>query len=514
MSILQVTNLSHNYGGREILRNVNFRLLNGEHVGLVGPNGEGKSSFLNIITGKLMPDVGEIEWAKRVRVGYLDQHSYLEEGMTIKYVLKDAFSYLYGIEEEIGNLYMEMGDADENKMNSLLEEVGMLQDMLEHHDFYLIDAKIDELSRAMGIDKLGLDTPVNDLSGGQRSKVLLCKLLLEKPDILLLDEPTNYLDEEHIEWLKRYLQNYENAFILISHDIPFLNSVINLIYHVENMELNRYVGDYDEFERLHEQKQNQLEAAYKKQQQEIHDLKDFVARNKARVATRNMAMSRQKKLDKMDLIELPKEKLKPEFHFENQAAPGRLIFETKNLVIGYDNPLTKPLNLRMERGQRIAVVGENGMGKSTLIKTLLGIIPSLSGDIENGQNIEIGYFEQEDVTDNNRTAIEEVWEAFPSYNQAQIRAMLAKCGLTTNNIETQVKVLSGGEQAKVRLCKIMNKPTNILMLDEPTNHLDPDAKEELKRALREYKGGIFLISHEKEFYEDIATDIWRMEDFK
>lgn len=217
---------------------------------------------------------------------------------------------------------------------------------------------------------------------------------------------------------------------------------------------------------------------------------------------------------KIDLIELPKEKLKPEFHFENQAAPGRLIFETKNLVIGYDNPLTKPLNLRMERGQRIAVVGENGMGKSTLIKTLLGIIPSLSGDIENGQNIEIGYFEQEDVTDNTRTAIEEVWEAFPSYNQAQIRAMLAKCGLTTNNIETQVKVLSGGEQAKVRLCKIMNKPTNILMLDEPTNHLDPDAKEELKRALREYKGGIFLISHEKEFYEDIATDIWRMEDFK
>lgn len=180
MSILQVTNLSHNYGGREILRNVNFRLLNGEHVGLVGPNGEGKSSFLNIITGKLMPDVGEIEWAKRVRVGYLDQHSYLEEGMTIKDVLKDAFSYLYGIEEEIGNLYMEMGDADENKMNSLLEEVGMLQDMLEHHDFYLIDAKIDELSRAMGIDKLGLDTPVNDLSGGQRSKVLLCKLLFRE----------------------------------------------------------------------------------------------------------------------------------------------------------------------------------------------------------------------------------------------------------------------------------------------------------------------------------------------
>lgn len=514
MSILQVTNLSHSYGGRDILKDVSFRLLNGEHVGLIGPNGEGKSSFLNIITGKLQPDVGQIEWAKRVRVGYLDQHVSLKKGTTIRDTLRDAFSHLYDIETEINNLYMEMADVDEDRMNDILEEVGNLQDYLESHDFYLIDSKVEEVSNALGVDKIGLDSDVSELSGGQRSKVLLTKLLLEKPDILLLDEPTNYLDEEHIEWLKRYLQNYENAFILISHDISFLNSVINLVYHLEHNELDRYVGDYNEFLRLHEQKKSQLEAAYRKQQQEISDLEDFVARNKARVATRNMAMSRQKKLDKMDIIELPKEKIKPEFRFLDKGAPGRLIFETKDLVIGYDKPLTKPLNLRMERGQRIAVVGENGLGKTTLIKTILGYIKPLEGKIDKGQNIEIGYFEQEDVKDNNNTCIEEVWEEFPSYNQAQIRGMLAKCGLTTNNIETKVKVLSGGEQAKVRLCKIMNKETNILMLDEPTNHLDPYAKEELKRALREYKGGIFLISHEKDFYEDIATDIWRMEDFK
>ena len=259
------------------------------------------------------------------------------------------------IEREIEESYAEMVNVDEDRMNALLEEVGTLQDILEHHDFYLIDAKIDEVSSAMGVDALGLDNPVNGLSGGQRSKVLLCKLLLEKPDILLLDEPTNYLDEEHIEWLRRYLKEYENAFILISHDISFLNSVINLIYHVENMELNRYVGDYDDFLRLHEEKQRQLKAAYNRQQQEISQLKDFVARNKARVATRNMAMSRQKKLDKMDIIELPREKAKPEFRFLTKSAPGKLIFETKDLVIGYDSPLTKPLNLRMERGQRIAV---------------------------------------------------------------------------------------------------------------------------------------------------------------
>ncbi|WP_425538430.1 ABC-F family ATP-binding cassette domain-containing protein [Microaceticoccus formicicus] len=513
MSILQVTNLSHNYGGREILRDVNFRLLNGEHVGLIGPNGEGKSSFLNIITGKLQPDVGEIKWAKRVRVGYLDQHSYLKEDMTIRDVLKDAFAYLFDIEREIEESYAEMVNVDEDKMNALLEEVGTLQDILEHHDFYLIDAKIDEVSSAMGVDALGLDNPVNGLSGGQRSKVLLCKLLLEKPDILLLDEPTNYLDEEHIEWLRRYLKEYENAFILISHDISFLNSVINLIYHVENMELNRYVGDYDDFLRLHEEKQRQLKAAYNRQQQEISQLKDFVARNKARVATRNMAMSRQKKLDKMDIIELPREKAKPEFRFLTKSAPGKLIFETKDLVIGYDSPLTKPLNLRMERGQRIAVIGENGLGKTTLIKTLLGLIPPISGNIENGQNIDFGYFEQEDSSDGSRTAIDELWDEYPSHTQASIRSMLAKCGLTTENMEVLVRVLSGGERSKLRLCKILNRPTNVLVLDEPTNHLDPKAKEELKRALKEYKGGIFLISHEKDFYEEVSNEIWKMSDF-
>lgn len=514
MSILQVTNLSHNYGGREILDNVNFRLLNGEHVGLVGPNGEGKSSFLNIITGKLLPDQGDIEWAKRVRVGYLDQHSSLKDGMTIRDVLRDAYSYLYEVEAEINDIYMKMGQVTPDEMEALLAEVGSLQDYLEYHDFYLIDSKVEEISRNMGVDRFGLDTLASELSGGQRSKVLLCKLLLEKPDILLLDEPTNYLDEEHIEWLKRYLNDYENAFILISHDIDFLNSVINLVYHLENNELNRYVGDYNEFLRLHELKKGQIEAAYKKQQQEIHDLEDFVARNKARVATRNMAMSRQKKLDKMDLIELPKEKVKPEFRFLGKSAPGRLIFETKDLVIGYEKPLTKALNLRMERGQRIAVVGENGMGKTTLIRTILGYVNPISGTIEEGQNIEIGYFEQEDFTSQDHTAIEEVWQFFQSLNQAQVRSMLAKCGLTTQNMESKIKVLSGGEQAKVRLCKIMNRESNILMLDEPTNHLDPYAKDDLKRALKEYKGGIFLVSHDREFYEDIATDIWRMEDFK
>ena len=370
------------------------------------------------------------------------------------------------------------------------------------------------MARALGLLELGLDHDVTDLSGGQRTKVLLAKLLLEKPEILLLDEPTNYLDAEHIEWLKRYLQEYENAFILISHDIPFLNDVVNIIYHMENQELNRYVGNYDKFLEVYEAKKAQQEAAYRKQQQEINELKDFVARNKARVATRNMAMSRQKKLDKMDVIELAKEKPKPEFYFKEARTPGKMLFETEDLIIGYDKnaPLSKPINLRMERGEKIAIIGTNGIGKSTLLKSLLGIVPALSGKVELGDYLYKGYFEQEMAgTDN--TCLEEIWQEFPGYSQYEVRSALAKCGLTTKHIESKVRVLSGGEQAKVRLCKLINRETNLLILDEPTNHLDVEAKDELKRALKEYHGSVLLVCHEPEFYSDIVTKVWNLEEF-
>ena len=508
MSILNVEHLTHGFGDRAIFEDVSFRLLKGEHIGLIGANGEGKSTFMNIITGKLMPDEGKIEWAKNVRVGYLDQHTVLEKGMTIESVLKSAFDFLFDMEREMNGIYESLGEADPEKMDGLMEEAGTISDLLTMHDFYMIDAKVEEVARALGILELGLDRDVTELSGGQRTKVLMAKLLLEKPDILLLDEPTNYLDEEHIEWLKRYLNEYENAFILISHDIPFLNSVINLIYHMDNRKLERYVGDYDKFKEVYEMKKSQLEAAYNKQQQEIKDLKDFVARNKARVATRNMAMSRQKKLDKMDVIELAAEKPKPEFNFKEARTPGKYIFTTRDLVIGYDEPLSSPLNLEMERGSKIVLTGANGIGKTTLLKSILGLIPALSGKAELGDYLEIGYFEQEMEQGITTTCIEEIWQTFPGYTQYEVRSALAKCGLTTKHIESQVRVLSGGEQAKVRLCKLINKPTNILLLDEPTNHLDVDAKEELKRALLAYKGSILMVCHEPEFYEGLATDVW------
>ena len=466
---------------------------------------------MNIITGKLEPDEGQIEWAKRVRVGYLDQHASLQKGMSIRDALRTAFKYLFDLEQEMQDMYMKMGDVDEDQLAEMLEDVGTIQDILDHNDFYIIDAKIDEISRGLGLEDIGLEKDVHQLSGGQRTKVLLAKLLLEKPDILMLDEPTNYLDEDHIQWLKRYLMEYENAFLLISHDIPFLNSVINLVYHVEDQELSRYVGDYDDFQKVYEAKKAQVESAYKRQQQEIADLEDFIQRTKARVATRNMAMSRQKKLDKMDIIELSKEKPKPTFQFKEGRASGKQVFKSDKLVIGYDEPLTKALDLVMERGQKIALTGANGLGKTNLLKSILGLIPAYSGKVELGENLEIGYFEQESAQGNTNTCIEEMWQEYPGWTQYEIRAALAKCGLMTKHIESKVMVLSGGEQAKVRLCKIMNKETNILLLDEPTNHLDVDAKEELMKALKKYKGGILLISHEPEFYREVATEIWNCE---
>ena len=512
MSILTVSNVSHSFGGRQILENVSFRLLNGEHVGLIGANGEGKSTFLNIITGKLTPEEGKVEWCNRITVGNLDQHTVLQKGKTIKEVLQDAFHHLFDLEKEMMELYEKMCDCSEEEMNQYMQDVGEIQDILEHSGFYMIDTKINEVANGLGLMDIGLDKDVSMLSGGQRSKVLLCKLLLENPMILLLDEPTNYLDEEHIHWLTNFLSNYENAFILVSHDIPFLNNVVNIIYHVENCELPRYVGDYDYFLEQHALKKRQLEAAYHKQQKEIEDLEDFIARNKARVATRNMAHSRQKKLDKMELISKPKEKVKPSFSFQSSRTTGRIVFDAEDLVIGYDEHLTKPMSLQLERNRKVAIKGVNGLGKTTLLKTLMGKIPGVAGQVEVDPFAEIGFFEQETPMES-ESALDYFWKEYPSYTNGEVRAALAKCGLTTDHIESGMCVLSGGEQAKVRLCIIMNRPCNVLVLDEPTNHLDVDAKDELKRALKEYKGTVLLVSHDPDFYEGLVDEVWNLEEW-
>lgn len=513
MSYLSVTNVSHSFGGRQILENISFNLMRGEHVGLIGANGEGKSTFLNIIIGQVLPDEGKIEWPNRITVGYLDQQSTLTAGLSIREVLRSAFNSRYEAEAQMLALYDQMGDATPDDLEKMMTIVGEIQTELEESGFYSLDSKIEDVANGLGLGSIGLDRDVNDLSGGQRSKVLLTKLLLQNSSILLLDEPTNYLDVEHIDWLTRFLQNYENAFILISHDTVFLNNVVNVIYHLENHELTRYSGDYNKFLELSTIYKTQRENAYERQQQEVSQLEDFISRNKARFSTTGRAKSRQKKLDKMDLIEKPKEKLKPTFQFHEARTPSRFLIEAKNVILGYEAPLTRPVTFAIERGQKIAICGVNGLGKTTLLKTILGLIPPVSGNIERGDFLEPGYFEQEEREKNNNTALDDVWDEFPGLTNYEIRASLARCGLTNEHITSKIFVLSGGEAAKVRLCKLMLKKINWLILDEPTNHLDVDAKEELKQAIRNFKGSVLLVSHEPAFYEDLVTDVWNIEDW-
>lgn len=513
MSILTAEHVTHGFGARRILENASFRLLAGEHVGLIGANGEGKTTFLEIITGQLQPDEGRIQWAKRAAVGYLDQHSTLKQGMTVRDALREAFQSSFALEQEMLSLYEKMGEAEGSLLEEMMEDAGEIQQMLEHSGFYTIDAKIDEVAGGLGLASIGLEQDVSQLSGGQRTKVLLTKLLLEDPSILVLDEPTNFLDQEHIAWLTRYLQNYENSFILVSHDEEFMEQVVNVIYHVKDGVLTRYSGTYQQFLEMYQLRKLQEERAYERQQQEIEKMEDFIARNKARVATRGMANSRQKRLDKMEVLSKPREKPKPFFAFQSDRTPSRFIAEAKDLVLGYGEPLTRPVGFALERGQKIAITGTNGLGKTTLLRTILGEIKPVSGNVELGDFLSPAYYAQESERDSGKTALESLWEEFPSYTNGEVRAALAKCGLTSEHIESQMKVLSGGENAKVRLCKLMQRPANWLVLDEPTNHLDTEAKEALKKALTEYRGTILLVCHEPSFYQDFITQVWNVEDW-
>ncbi|CAM3497831.1 ABC-F family ATP-binding cassette domain-containing protein [Marinicrinis lubricantis] len=512
MSLLTVENLSHSYGDRQLFKDVSFRLLAGEHVGLVGANGAGKSTLMNILTGKLLKDEGKVEWTPRVQYGYLDQHAQLTAGKTIRDVLKDAFLPLFELEKEMLQITEQMADATPEQLEVLLEQMGEIQDRLDASGFYMIDVKVEETANGLGLGAIGLDRDVTALSGGQRTKVLLAKLLLEKPTVLLLDEPTNYLDVEHIQWLTDYLKEYPYAFMLISHDTEFMNQVVNVIYHLEFSKLTRYTANYEKFLEMAEINKNQHIDAYEKQQEFIKKQEDFIQRNKARYSTSGRAKSREKQLSRLERIDRPEEAVKPTFEFKESRASGRYVFEGTDFEIGYGHPLLPKMSISIERGQKIAVVGCNGVGKSTLLKTILGKIKPYSGKVFLGDFLFPGYFEQE-VKAAGATPLDDVWNEFPFMNQHEVRAALARCGLKNEHITRPLNKLSGGEQAKVRLCKMMMHESNWLLLDEPTNHLDVTAKEELKRALKAYKGTVLLVCHEPDFYEDWVTKVWNVEEW-
>nr|WP_106783299.1 ABC-F family ATP-binding cassette domain-containing protein [Lysinibacillus timonensis] len=514
MAILSVENLGHSFGERTLFKDVSFRLVEGDHIGLVGANGVGKSTLMGIITGQVIHDTGRVEWLPGTHYGYLDQHTVLSAGRSMRDVLRDAFLPLYKKEEELNDITSKMAEATPEELEDLLEQMADIQDALDAGDFYTLDIKIEEVARGLGLDAIGLERDVAALSGGQRTKVLLAKLLLEKPKVLLLDEPTNYLDEEHITWLSNYLKNYPHAFLLISHDTEFMNGVVDVIFHLEFAKMTRYTATYEKFLELAEINKRQHIDAYEKQQEFIKKQEEFIAKNKARYSTTGRAKSRQKQLERLERIDRPETAIKPEFSFKESRASSRFVVEAENLLIGYDKakPLLPPLTFTIERGEKIALIGMNGVGKSTLLKTMLGKINALGGTVRRGDFLTPSYFEQE-VKAGHITPIDDVWNAFPSMDQHQVRAALARAGLKNEHISRPLNSLSGGEQAKVRLCKLMMEESNWLIFDEPTNHLDVDAKNELKKAMQEYKGTIVLVSHEPEFYEGLATKIWNVQDW-
>ncbi|CUB59136.1 putative ABC transporter ATP-binding protein YheS [Bacillus subtilis] len=508
MSILTVENLSHSYGEKTILYNACFRLLKGEHVGVVGENGIGKSTLLRILTGELIHDDGNIEWLPHVKIGFLQQHMDLQEGMTIEGYLQSAFADLYAIECEMLKIAEEMNGAGE--VEKLLVKYGELQTILESSNFYHIHAEVEEVAIGLGLFEIGLKKDVSKLSGGQRTKLLLGKLLLEKADVLLLDEPTNYLDTAHIEWLQSYLRLYEKAYVIISHDELFLNSITNVIFHLEGGKVKRYVGNYEKFVQSYQVQKKQLQSAYVKQQKEISQLETFIQKNKIRKA--KQAKSREKVLEKMQRIEKIHPVPRSRFDFNVYEEPVSRILQAEKLRIGYSDPLCPELNLQVKKGEKIAIIGHNGIGKTTMLKTLLGQIKPLSGSISVGERVNPAYFAQEEFA-SETTPLEKVWAERPDMTKKEARQALAKCGLKEEHVLKPIRLLSGGEQTKVRLCELIVTRSNVLILDEPTNHLDIETKKSLQEALQQYKGTVLLVSHEPSFYEAWITKVWNIEEW-
>lgn len=511
MSILNVDQLSHYFGDQLLFKDINFRLLNREKIGLIGPNGAGKTTLLKILSGKILPDSGKVELLPKIQLGYLEQHILLSEGMKIKEYLQSAFQHLYDLEKEQQQLTVEMSSSNTEQLEKQLKRYGQIQDQLECEDFYSIDTKIEEICAGLGIDAYGMETDVSKLSGGQRTKLLLAKLLLMEPDLLLLDEPTNYLDYAHIQWLKEYLIKYAHSFILISHDTEFLNQVVNVIFHLEHKQLTRYTGNYQQFMAAYELRKHQLHTAYNRQQDEIKKLETYIQKNKARSSTSKQAKSREKRLLKMDKLMKPEETPNPRFSFKVSERPTSTIVEGKKVFVGYNTSLLASLNFKLARDEKVAIIGHNGIGKSTLLKTIIGEISPLQGEIKYGQNIRYSYFSQEWNFATEVTPLEYIWSLNPTMLQKEIRQALARAGLKKEHMFKSIPSLSGGEQTKVRLTQLMLENTNWLILDEPTNHLDVQAKESLSRALQQYEGTVLIVSHEPEFYREWCTQVWDLE---
>jgi len=506
MSILEVKDLSHTYADHRIFNKASMDLYGGDKMGLTGLNGAGKSTFINILTEKIVPDGGYVKWNSKIRLGYLDQQATLAGGTDIRTYLRGAYAHLYETERllEETNALLSQNPPPEN-IDELVRRAGEYQDTLERTGFYSVSSEVERVAAGLGVTAIGMERQIDKLSGGQRAKIMLAKLLLERPDVLLLDEPTNFLDREHIDWLAKYLISFKGSFIIVSHDYHFLNRVTNCICDIENGHIYRYGGSYESFVKQKQQRQEAYAKNYAAQQKEIAKLEEYIDKNLTRASTSAMAKSRRKKLEKMERLDRPTAVSKPTFTFPYSPMPAKMMLEVKELYIGYDQILLPAISLELKAGQKLAITGFNGIGKTTLLKTLCGLIPSLGGEFKFADHVVTGFFEQENRWDDpSRSPIMELREIIPRLTEKEARAVLARCGLKNDLCSQNISTLSGGEQAKVKIAKLILRPHNLLVLDEPTNHLDVNAIEQLSLALRAFEGTVIFVSHSREFVEETA----------
>ncbi len=511
--LLQLQQITKYFGADLILSNIKLEILAQDRAALVGRNGAGKSTLLKIIAGQLSYDVGQIVKPKDVTIGYLEQHTGLESSLSIWEEMLSVFSYVEEMETKIRSIEQQLANPaiyeDETQYEQLLKQYAQLQEQFKQMGGYQYESDIRSVLHGLRFFEEDYDTVISTLSGGQKTRLALAKLLLTKPDLLILDEPTNHLDIETLSWLENYLQNYTGALLIVSHDRYFLDQIVTEVYELSKHEIRKFHGNYSKYliekAAIYEREMKR----YEKQQDEMAKMQDFIQRNIARASTTKRAQSRRRQLERMKQLDRPTDEKSASFSFTIDRQSGKDVLSISNATIGYDDHvIAKNIHFSITRGDRVALVGPNGVGKSTLLKTVIQKLSLISGNIAYGSNAKVGYYDQEQANlTSNKTVLQEIWDRYPETTEKEVRTVLGNFLFSGDDVEKIVSSLSGGEKARLALAILMLEKANLLILDEPTNHLDLDSKVVLENALIDYPGTILFVSHDRYFINKIATKV-------